>query len=171
MCPRLAVLVLLVAGRALAHGLTTGYLELEEREGGAVDARWRPANRDPVSRPTWPTACDVLEDSAAADHNRLARLRCPDGLAGQLLRVDGPGPLTSDVVARVTLRTGATVTQVLTASRPEWVIPVARDRWSIARDYIHMGVLHIFSGPDHLLFLLGLVFWVRRPRAVIAAEA
>src|SRR5205809_535397 len=41
---------------------------------------------------------------------------------------------------------------------------------AVAVDYVRLGIAHILHGADHLLFLLALVLYVRRPRAVLVTE-
>jgi hydrogenase/urease accessory protein HupE len=40
----------------------------------------------------------------------------------------------------------------------------------VCRSYVKLGVVHILTGYDHLLFLVGLVLLLRRARAVLLAE-
>jgi len=43
-----------------------------------------------------------------------------------------------------------------------WVeISIDRTNWQVAVDYVIEGIRHILSGPDHLLFVLGLLLIVR----------
>ena len=59
-----------------------------------------------------------------------------------------------------------------TARSRRWTIPGAPDdgALAIARRYIALGIDHIATGADHLLFLLALVLCLRTLRAVMLAE-
>jgi len=39
-------------------------------------------------------------------------------------------------------------------------VPARADRWQVVRSYVALGIEHIASGPDHLLFVFGLLLLV-----------
>jgi HupE / UreJ protein len=49
-------------------------------------------------------------------------------------------------------------------------MPHASRRVALLGDYARLGLLHIFGGVDHLLFLAALALSVRKLRAVLVAE-
>jgi hydrogenase/urease accessory protein HupE len=88
------------------------------------------------------------------------------GLAGHALEVTALAfPLT--VVVRVQLPDGRVADGVLTADSPRFVIPPAPSWRSVARGYLRLGLVHIATGPDHLLFVFGLVLLARTWRRVL----
>jgi hypothetical protein len=52
-----------------------------------------------------------------------------------------------------------------------WAVPRTSRRAALLSDYARLGVLHIFGGVDHLLFLIALTLSVRKLRAVVLAES
>jgi len=57
----------------------------------------------------------------------------------------------------------------LTAARPRIVVAVRPDGWQVARTYFQLGVSHILTGWDHLLFVIALVLLLRRGGIVVRA--
>jgi len=47
-------------------------------------------------------------------------------------------------------------------------VPARPSRLAVLRDYVRLGVEHILTGPDHLLFVFGLLLLVGTPRLLIA---
>src|SRR5262249_1739729 len=109
---------------------------------------------------------DLLADGAGAGSFVLD---CPRSLAGEELTVDGLGSIISEAAVYVSLPGGTVQSHVLTPDEPTWRIPGAPRHLPLFVRYVRMGLLHILSGFDHLLFLLLLVLTLRRRRLVLAA--
>jgi hydrogenase/urease accessory protein HupE len=84
------------------------------------------------------------------------RMRSFDPLAGQTVGISGLGDTVSDALVRIQFANGEDWVQRLTPQRPTAVIPAQHDAWSVAAVYLKLGVEHILTGFDHLLFVLGL---------------
>jgi hypothetical protein len=99
-------------------------------------------------------------------------LGCPGALPGAALTVTGLGPIASEAVILWTFLDGTTATAVVTAGSPSWRVPDAADPGllTVAGRYVWLGIEHIATGADHLLFLLALVLCLRTLRAVMLAE-
>src|SRR6185436_4328445 len=98
-------------------------------------------------------------------------LRCPERLGDAALSVTGLGPVASEAVLFVTFLDGTTTSGCATAGHPRWTIPgPGAGALSVAGRYVVLGIEHIASGADHLLFLLALVLCLRTLRAVMLAE-
>jgi hypothetical protein len=98
------------------------------------------------------------------------QLRCARSLAGEMIRLSGLGPQLSEVVARATLRDGTVVSHLLTVAAPSWRPGDSFGARRVSAEYVSLGLRHILSGADHLLFLLLLVLAVRRVRVILLAE-
>lgn len=89
------------------------------------------------------------------------RLSCPGGLAGRTVRATGLEATGVDLMVRVDDEPAL----VLDPDRPMGALP-AEPRGASA--WLLLGVEHILLGPDHLLFVLGLMLLVgRRPRLLV----
>jgi hypothetical protein len=164
----LAVTAALTGARpAAAHGMRSAYLEVTETAPG----RARVAIRGfvPVTGVELTAAppCEVARTPEAG-----AQLHCPDGLPGAELSVAGLGPIASEAVIYMTFLDGTSTSACITPGNATWTIPGAADAglFSVAGRYVVLGIRHIATGADHLLFLLALVLCLRRLRAVMLAE-
>lgn len=154
-----------------AHGMRTAYLELSEQTSGVVLATWKVSVPDDGAAPAFPRDCTVQADAVPSSPNvRSYVVECPHGLSGETLAVTGLGPVLNEAVVRVLRPNGQVLSQVLTAASPSWRVPGQQSWLTVARQYTALGIWHILTGADHLLFLLALVLYVRRPRAVFLTE-
>jgi hydrogenase/urease accessory protein HupE len=165
----LAAVLLGRAGPAAAHQFAPALLELQEVSTDRVEVSWKqPAVRVQGSqlRPVLPVACEGVGDPVVQQVGTGTRaswaIRCPDGLAGKAVGVEGIASSQADVLLRITLRDGRKLNRVLTAKVPSFEIRAGSGRLGVLRDYAGLGVQHIVTGWDHLLFVLGLVLLVGR---------
>lgn len=160
----LFVLMCAVPALVAAHEMTMA--EIQVREIGPGDFLWqwtasgtRPAGE--VLTPVWPSHC----------RSESSMLRCgTEGLKGTL-SVEGVGKSYSAAVLKVTWSDGQTRAYTITAAQP--VVRLyggAEDRrgmGEIAGAYLVLGVEHILTGFDHLLFVIALLFLVGFNRRLV----
>ena len=152
---------------ASAHGMRSAYVEITQ----TAPDRARVAIRGnlPVTGValTAEAPCAVATTPDAG-----TELGCPGAVTGAALTVTGLGPIASEAVILLTFLDGTTATAVVTAGHPAWRIPGTGDpgMLTIAGRYVRLGIEHIATGADHLLFLLALVLCLRTFRAVMLAE-
>ncbi len=171
-----AVLVLGLVRVALAHPLAPCVLELRETPGGVVEVGWKTPlvrARGAELEPVLPARCRPLRTPKPEVEGggvwRRWTVDCGrDGLVGQRVGVTGPGTVVLAAVVRVTLADGRLVQGVTSPGRPLVTIPPRPRALDVARDYARLGVAHILTGPDHLLFVLGLVLLAGTARRVVA---
>lgn len=161
------------AGRA--HELRPGYLELRETAPEVFAVLWKvPARGESrlALRPVLPERCTPVGTPAATMTGdawvERSTVRCPGGLAGERLAIDGLAGTLTDVLVRLAPAGGATQTVRLTPSAPEFVVERAPGRLAVARTYLWLGVEHILLGFDHLLFVLALLILVGPTRRLVA---
>ena len=161
-----AVLMLPALGRA--HGLDPAALALTETSPGVFDVVWRTsALRIPGAdvQPVLPARCrptGAPRSEMGMDHVTLRwTVDCGTApLAGEEIRVTDLAAAKINALVTVTDVGGASVQRVLGPREPSFRIPVRPTWWDVARGYVVLGVEHILSGPDHLLFVFGLVLLV-----------
>jgi hydrogenase/urease accessory protein HupE len=156
---------------ARAHEVRPAYLELKETRPGQYNVLWRTPVLSGMSLPialqmpaevrnTRNPQVDELTDS-------LVERRWIDAGAGGLegKRIDFPGlQLTiTDVLVRIERLNGAHSTELIHPSRPYLEVPPPRGALATAAVFFTQGIEHILFGPDHLLFVLGLLLVVRSP--------
>ena len=162
----LCVLLLLSAAGVGAHEMTM--TDLSMREVAPKEFVWAwgiPGKNTPVSQdltPVWPEGC--VGDART--------VRCGErGLAGSL-SVNGIGKNYSAVILRITWqgeqRSTFTLTQNQSSVRLFGSARDDRDAWQVAQTYAVLGIEHILSGIDHLLFVLSLLFLVGFRRQLLA---
>ena len=85
---------------------------------------------------------------------------CEQDLSGHTIGFDFPGLARPvHVVVRLRLLSGEEHTKVLAPSVREWLVPPRETLGRVVSDYFNYGVVHIFKGADHLLFVLCLI-WI-----------
>jgi hydrogenase/urease accessory protein HupE len=153
---------------ALGHDLNTGYVELTDRGNDRAELiRILPSGMEsfPDLQVTLDPPCEAEGDPlmvSLGDRMKEAQLlHCQGGIAGRKLGVRGLGPAQLDLLARVVNAEGQAQTARLTVSASSLEIQQAPDAWDVAATYFGLGVEHILTGVDHLLFVLALILLVR----------
>jgi len=122
-------------------------------------------------RIVWPDACEILQ-TAPLDYTpgSLSLVRCAGGLENRTIRVDYPlyNPSLTTLI-HVESAGEAPLTAVLPPDELAWLVPPEPTFFSVARDYLALGFAHIWEGPDHLLFVAGLMLLARGPRRIFWA--
>ncbi|MBK7405046.1 MAG: HupE/UreJ family protein [Phycisphaerales bacterium] len=156
------------APAARAHDNQPAYLLLRQTGPETYDAMWKlPATtgvRPPLEvvlpdacTPNGPRASGILADSYV---DRWS-FRCPGGLEGRRIQIEGLKPGGLDVLVRIETLDGATRTLRIKPAEP-WADILGPPTWfQAAQSYLVLGIEHILGGLDHLLFVLGLLFIVR----------
>ena len=159
-----ALCVALATG-ASAHPLAPSLLEVRELGAGRVRVRWKvPILGVPGARvvPELPGDCRDLgprktaSDASAVEIDWTAECG-GEGLVGARIGVTGLAPSSPPAVVRVVLADGRVAQGLVTADAPTLVVPARSHPLDVAWGYARLGVEHILSGPDHLLFVFGLV--------------
>ena len=170
-------LVVLTGSTASAHDARPLSITLVEQTTGVYRVSVRPPpSLDPDQLPVlaWPAECDLHDGGSGYELHRpgvsTSLLTCSGGLADRTLRVDYAtyNPSISTLIRLETL-SGISLTTVLPPDENSWTVPPAPDRLSIAGEYSRLGFEHIWKGPDHLLFVAGLLLLAASPRRVVWA--
>ena len=170
----LALLALLLAQPGAAHELRPGYLALRELGDDRYEASFRVPTRDgrPLAlRVVLPDACDEagprsITAGAGALDTRF-RFACPGGLVGREVHIDGLAATLTDVLVRIERADGTAQVARLLPRAPALRIEAAPGALDVARTYLALGVEHILLGPDHLLFVLALLWLARGRRELV----
>jgi hydrogenase/urease accessory protein HupE len=162
------------AAAALAHDARPLSISVIEQAQGLYHVVVRaPPVLEAVNAPSivWPAVCTVRQTSPLRlELGDTSMIACPGGLEGQTIRIVYPlyNPSITTLL-RVVGNGGEVDTAVLPPDELTWTVP-SRPSWaSVARDYLALGFRHIWSGPDHLLFVAGLMLLARRPRRILIA--
>ena len=85
----------------------------------------------------------------------------PAGLAGKRIEFPGLQATITDVLVRVQILDGRTWTTIVRPSQPWIEIAAEQTRMQLLGTYVLHGIRHIAFGPDHLLFVFGLLLIVK----------
>lgn len=160
-----------------AHALSPALFVLREVGGGTVEVTWKiPLMRIAGSeiRPVLPAHCRVTggPPTTAEDDESLTtrwRVDCGDaGIVGARVGVEGLAAAKTDALLRLELADGRSVDTVLRANEPEIVVPERASRLDVVGEYVRLGVEHIMTGYDHLLFVFGLLLLATDWRRLVA---
>lgn len=167
----LVLLAILLPRGAEAHGMRNAYLEIVEVEGGRATVHLRLTAPDPSLGVDAEPGCalEPVGDSQSL-YDRAWLLDCPGGVTGHALSMRGMGPVVSDVVVWESFADGTSSSRVVKPDAPRFELRSAASGWTVVRQYVRLGVVHILTGYDHLLFLLLLALLLRRARSVLLAE-
>ena len=179
----LALVALILAnGTASAHPLAPSVLTLEQAEEGKVTLRWRAPIKRPTGqslRPRVPVGCEVVGavqrevDESETAVTEVTELRCtPPSLEGIVVGVDGLEDSSINVVVRLVRPDGDVHHAILDTGRPTLTIGTPDAESRSFREYLELGVEHLLTGWDHLIFVLGLLIlfgWQRRLIAAVTA--
>jgi hypothetical protein len=154
------ILLLLLGGAAAAvsaHELSMAEMDVRQVSPTEFVWQWTASGGRPAGtelKPVWPDGCQP-------DGNLL---RCgPGGLRGSL-SVDGVGKRYSAALVKVHWLDGRLRVHTITAAQPSIRLYGSADdergMGEIAWAYTVLGVEHILSGVDHLLFVVALLFLV-----------
>jgi hydrogenase/urease accessory protein HupE len=173
----LVLLAQLAGGRAEAHALEPGFLELQSLGGDEWRVTWRkpqvqgaPMAVDAVL----PEGCEPRRGPVPTFDGRAFLsgwiAACADGLAGGEIRIEGLEATRTDVLVRYDLGDGQPPTATrLTAASPVFTVPEAQGALAVFGSYFALGVDHILKGIDHLLFVLMLLLLIRDWRTLLGA--
>jgi hydrogenase/urease accessory protein HupE len=175
---RLALAVLAVfcgfAQGAAAHEVRPGYLEIRQADAERFDILWKVPARGEYRlsmNVRLPDECSGKPSHGsfvAAAFVEKWQARCPGGLVGKTVAIDGLSATRTDVIVRVERLDGTGQTARLSPEVTSFEVTAAPSALQVAKTYLVLGVEHILLGVDHLLFVLGLLFLVGDWRKLVA---
>ncbi|MDG2136271.1 MAG: HupE/UreJ family protein [Luminiphilus sp.] len=168
----LLLVLALVCSGASAHRFAPSLLEIRQLSESAFSATWK----TPIQKvsavsmePVFPADCEITSASPWIQEGTgvlmQMELNCAEGLVGKTLSVSGLADNQSSALLRLNLAEDIFHQAVFTVTEPQFVVPAEGTAGSITQDYIQLGAEHIWEGPDHLLFVMGLLLlvgWNRR---------
>ena len=153
------VLVLASLG-AQAHDPRPLVVEINQYESDRFSLRWTfPAvlPLHSVPRIQMPNNCVALDEQGglAVDYRGVGHFLCEGGITGSEINIRYPAANPSlSTLIRVQLQGGASYSHILPPGISQWQVPGEDTVAGVAAQYSWLGVIHILSGYDHLLFVL-----------------
>jgi hydrogenase/urease accessory protein HupE len=169
--PVIALLLhVLISESAAAHELRPAFLDIRELSGNNYAITWKvPAlgERRLSLHVLMPDDCKNVGEKVGAFREAAFFERwtthCRSGLAGEAISIGGLRSSLTDVLVRIEYETGTVQTVRLTAERPKFEASGSETWFGVAVTYLKLGIEHILTGFDHLLFVLALCLLIRDP--------
>ena len=171
----LALLLMVAASPAAADELRPGYLELTQQDA----QHWKLVWKAPVlgglathARPLVPPQCRQSVPVARLQGAALMAesvLTCSKGLSGSEVGLAGMDAAFTDALVRIAPLGRPVQAARLTPGHATVMVASVPDRWDVARSYFVLGVEHILTGYDHLLFVVALVLLLGKLGVVVRA--
>jgi hydrogenase/urease accessory protein HupE len=169
----------ILLGVAEAHPLAPSLLRLSLADDGRVDVHWRTPTVRPIGgeliprlprhcRPTSEVRTKTTADRAAFEERWSVDCGAR-GVRGSEVVVDGLSRASTNVVIEVVAADGATARGLLHGGSDGFIVPESQGMAAAAFDFFRLGVEHLLSGPDHVLFVMGLLLLLRGRRRLISA--
>jgi len=161
---------------ALADEFRPGYLQITQLDQETYDVLWKvPAIDESTTlkvKPQFPvgtqTSTPVHSTFSRGITVQRWRIRVPGGLDGKAIVFSQLSETRIDVLARLVRLDGTVQLERVLPVSPSFVSRPSLGRLELVRTYTILGIEHILSGFDHLLFVLALVLLVRGPRRLLA---
>jgi hydrogenase/urease accessory protein HupE len=174
---RLFVMLLLLASSQLqAHPLAPALLQLKQINADDYQVLWRTS----ITRvqgadvePALPSQCastaaaqTAMEEGEALVARWTIRCAAP-GLYGGALTIRGLDRAGINVILHIEDLKGAVSETLLDARQASIAIPKPEAAPSVFGSYLQLGVQHLLTGFDHMLFVAGLFLLVRRIKPLL----
>lgn len=174
--PLIVLAWLLVAmASARADEFKPGYLLLTQLDHETYDVLWKvPAIDESTTlkvKPQFPDGTEALTDVRSTFSRGVTvqrwRIRVPGGLDDKTILFSRLSETRIDVLARLVRLDGTVQLERILPMRPSFVGKSSPGRLEVVRTYTVLGIEHILSGSDHLLFVLALVLLVQGTRRLL----
>jgi hydrogenase/urease accessory protein HupE len=170
----LICLLLLPSSPLLAHELDPSLLRLIEQPSGEVNVLWKTtldaSGKAPLT-PIFPAYCQQITTPQTRQETKVYMLQwqldCSEDLAGGIIAINGLADSTETVLVKIEWQDGRQLHKLLDSSTAEFKVFSEQTVLQQFLEYAHIGVEHIWFGPDHLLFVLALVLLVSNMRSLL----
>jgi hydrogenase/urease accessory protein HupE len=170
------LLALAVAFPAAADEFRPAYLQLREVDRMTYEVLWKVPALDEATtlrlRPEFPAGTRVLAPMrstyATGAGVQRWRIAVDGGLAGKAIAFPSLAASTIDVLVRFERSDGTVQLGRVLRIEPQFVVSASPGTFEVMQTYTVLGIEHILTGFDHLLFVLALLLLVRGKRRLIA---
>jgi hydrogenase/urease accessory protein HupE len=165
----LIVLGIWAAEPVWSHEVRPAFMQITERSGGHYDILWKQPTLGLMAVHLVPHISGGLLEHSPSSIETTASFEIhlwrsldpgPSGLEGRTLTIEGLDRTITDALVSITLSNGDSTQEILHSQSPNLTLHLHESRLAVL-DFLTLGIRHIVTGPDHLLFLLGLLLIVR----------
>jgi hydrogenase/urease accessory protein HupE len=168
------VFLLLAVYTSRAHEIRPAYLQIKQVSDTSYDVYWKVPRLGDAFMRIKPVFSSVYQlDEAGAPqvisgamlfHYRLHGIM---PLGGQELSIENLDRTMTDALVDVEFLSGEKTSFMLRANHITDRIPAASNKWGVVKTYTRLGAEHIWTGIDHLMFVLALLLITRGLRKTI----
>jgi len=169
---------LLAGAPASAHSMSAALLRIEVLSNGTTRVLLKVPRKE-----NGPTTLDIVLPNGCEERSERVRRSTQDAfieswqascsreaLRGGILRANGLNPVVGELFVHVQIEDENPWTGILRRGSPGLVLqtdgsPPATPAEGAASGFFSLGVAHILSGPDHLLFVFALMLLIARMHA------
>lgn len=170
-----AAFVLLLPLISWAHEIRPGYLEIKEAGDHTLQITWKQPLMGEYGIPLHPVISagwlvDSLAEITYTESYLIKRWQVPSNHAAldeQTISIGGLEKTITDVLVQVTLLNHTSYTFLLKPIQPFVKLNLSKPQPPPVWQYIQLGMYHIWSGFDHLLFIFGLLLLVKKRSRLI----
>jgi hydrogenase/urease accessory protein HupE len=174
--PLLVVALLLttmVPGRA--DEFKPAYLQLTQLDQNIYDVLWKSPAIDEATtlkvKPQFPDGTEALTNVRSTFSRGVTvqrwRIRVPHGLDGQAVIFSQLSETRIDVLARLVRPGGSVQLERILPASPRFVAKPSPGSLEVVKTYTALGIEHILTGFDHLLYVLGMLILVGGWRRIV----
>ena len=145
------------------HEVRPAYFSITQQSEDTYQIVWKvPAMGTGIPKiyPVLPNNWEIIDEQSNLLPGNLRRtylVKIKNGLEGNMLRFDGLNKTLIEVLVSIKKSDGVQYSSRIKPSNPNYLIPVAPERFSVVKTYLLLGIEHIVLGIDHLLFVLALL--------------
>jgi hydrogenase/urease accessory protein HupE len=165
------LIVLLLPKEAEAHRFAPSLLKFVQTSEYNYNVVWKTpteATSNISLQPTWPVSCLVKSEKPVTREGTGTvsswTLDCSQlgtkGLVDRRLGVKGLAENQASAMVMLRLIDGRSYQSVVNAEAMEFLIPAQPSESKVMAEYSVLGAEHIWEGPDHLMFVFGLLLLV-----------
>jgi len=162
---------MLLPNQATAHRFAPSLLKLVETTEYNYNVVWKTpteATSNIPLRPNLPVGCEVVSEKPVVREGTGIvsswSINCHalgiEGLIGQQLGVTGLSENQASAMVMLTLNDGRSYQSVVNNETPLFLVPAQPSQSKVMTEYTMLGAEHIWQGPDHLMFVFGLLLLV-----------
>lgn len=161
---------LALAPGAQAHEVRPAYLEIDQTGVASYKIVWKQPTMGDVAVHLVPHLSTGWLEQQPSDQYAAAGFLIrtwivqphgPISLTGATITIEGLEDTITDVFVRIRLAHGQRVDTILRPESPRFRISLVNGNAMAMSAFLILGIQHILTGPDHLLFVLGLLLIVR----------
>lgn len=147
----------------IAHEVRPAYFSISQITDSTYQIVWKlPALGQAIPKiyPTLPNKWQVIEEQSNLLPGNLRRtytIHLDDEIYGASLYFEGLEKTLIDVLVSVKMLDGTQYSSMIKPANPIYLIPTSPNQLNVIKTYLTLGINHILSGIDHLLFVLALL--------------